>query len=49
MIKQAKFVVSVADASKVPDYGACEIAIAGKSNVGKNFARAGTYALAQLF
>lgn len=36
MIKQAKFVVSVADASKVPDYGACEIAIAGKSNVGKS-------------
>ena len=36
MIKQAKFVVSVADASKVPDYGAYEIAIAGKSNVGKS-------------
>ena len=36
MIKQAKFVVSVADASKVPDYGVPEIAIAGKSNVGKS-------------
>ena len=36
MIKQAKFVTSVADASKMPDFGACEIAIAGKSNVGKS-------------
>ncbi|MDE6060533.1 MAG: ribosome biogenesis GTP-binding protein YihA/YsxC [Clostridia bacterium] len=36
MIKQAKFIISVADASKIPDYGAPEIAIAGKSNVGKS-------------
>ncbi|HCH92635.1 MAG TPA: YihA family ribosome biogenesis GTP-binding protein [Clostridiales bacterium] len=36
MIKQAKFVTSVADASKLPDYGVPEIAIAGKSNVGKS-------------
>ena len=36
MIKQAKFVTSVADASKMPDYGVPEIAIAGKSNVGKS-------------
>ena len=36
MIKQAKFVTSVADAGKLPDFGAPEIAIAGKSNVGKS-------------
>jgi len=36
MIKQAKFVISVADADKIPDYGTPEIAIAGKSNVGKS-------------
>lgn len=36
MIKQAKFVISVADASKIPNYDAPEIAIAGKSNVGKS-------------
>ncbi len=36
MIKQAKFVVSVADGKNIPDYGVCEIAIAGKSNVGKS-------------
>lgn len=36
MIKQAKFVISVADANAIPDYGAPEIAIAGKSNVGKS-------------
>ena len=36
MIKQARFVTSVADASKTPDYGVPEIAIAGKSNVGKS-------------
>ncbi len=36
MIKQAKFTVSVADFHKIPDYGAPEIAIAGKSNVGKS-------------
>ena len=36
MIKQAKFVTSVADASKMPDYGVPEIAIVGKSNVGKS-------------
>lgn len=36
MIKQAKFTVSVADFHKIPNYGAPEIAIAGKSNVGKS-------------
>ncbi len=36
MIKQAEFVISVADADKIPDYGMPEIAIAGKSNVGKS-------------
>lgn len=36
MIKQAKFIISVADADKIPDYCAPEIAIAGKSNVGKS-------------
>lgn len=36
MIKQAKFLISVADADKIPDYCAPEIAIAGKSNVGKS-------------
>lgn len=36
MIKQAKFTVSVADSANIPDYGAPEIAIAGKSNVGKS-------------
>lgn len=36
MIKQAKFVTSVADSKNLPDYGAVEIAIAGKSNVGKS-------------
>lgn len=36
MIKQARFIISVADADKIPDYGAPEIAIAGKSNVGKS-------------
>ena len=36
MIKQAKFVVSVADGRNIQDFGAPEIAIAGKSNVGKS-------------
>ncbi len=36
MIKQAKFVISVADAKNLPTYGCPEIAIAGKSNVGKS-------------
>lgn len=36
MIKQAKFVISVADGCRLPDYNAPEIAIAGKSNVGKS-------------
>lgn len=36
MIKQTEFVISVADADKIPDYGMPEIAIAGKSNVGKS-------------
>ena len=36
MIKQAKFVISVADGKTIQDFGAPEIAIAGKSNVGKS-------------
>ncbi|MBQ3754753.1 MAG: YihA family ribosome biogenesis GTP-binding protein [Clostridia bacterium] len=36
MIKQAKFVVSVADGKNIQDFGVPEIAIAGKSNVGKS-------------
>lgn len=36
MIKQAKFITSVASTSTIPNYGAPEIAIAGKSNVGKS-------------
>ena len=36
MIKQAKFVTSVSDAKNIPDYAVPEIAIAGKSNVGKS-------------
>lgn len=36
MIKQAKFIVSVADGKNIQDFGAPEIAIAGKSNVGKS-------------
>ncbi len=36
MIKQARFVISVADAKNMPDYKVPEIAIAGKSNVGKS-------------
>lgn len=36
MIKQAKFKISVAEAEKIQNYGAPEIAIAGKSNVGKS-------------
>lgn len=36
MIKQARFVTSVANLSQLPDYGVPEIAIAGKSNVGKS-------------
>lgn len=36
MIKQAKFVTSVAASSKLPNFGVPEIAIAGKSNVGKS-------------
>lgn len=35
-IKQCKFVTSVANAKNIADYGAPEIAIAGKSNVGKS-------------
>ena len=35
-IKQCKFVTSVADCRKCEDYGMPEIAIAGKSNVGKS-------------
>ena len=36
MIKQAKFVTSVADGKNIQDFGVPEIAIAGKSNVGKS-------------
>lgn len=36
MIKQADFVISVADGNKIPNYDTPEIAIAGKSNVGKS-------------
>ena len=36
MIKQAKFVISVADGKNIQDFSAPEIAIAGKSNVGKS-------------
>ncbi len=36
IIKKAEFVISVADGGKLPDYGATEIAVAGKSNVGKS-------------
>ena len=36
MIKQAKFVISVADGKNIQDFGVPEIAIAGKSNVGKS-------------
>ena len=34
-IRNAKFLVSVADSRKLPDFGAPEIAFAGKSNAGK--------------
>ncbi len=36
VIKNAKFLISVADPTKIPDYGVPEIAFAGKSNVGKS-------------
>lgn len=36
MIKQAEFIISVADKDKVPDFNTPEIAIVGKSNVGKS-------------
>lgn len=35
-IKSAEFVISVADAEKIPNYEMPDIAIAGKSNVGKS-------------
>lgn len=35
-IKQCKFITSVADSKNINDYGMPEIAIAGKSNVGKS-------------
>lgn len=35
-IKQCRFVTSVADSKNIKDYGMPEIAIAGKSNVGKS-------------
>lgn len=35
-IKKAVFLTSVADSGKLPDFGAPEIAFAGKSNVGKS-------------
>ncbi len=34
IIKNAKFVISVADSDKLPSYDKAEIAVAGKSNVG---------------
>lgn len=36
IIKNAKFVISVADSDKLPSYDKAEIAVAGKSNVGKS-------------
>ena len=36
LIKQSKFLISVANSGKLPEYDAPEIAIAGKSNVGKS-------------
>lgn len=36
LIKNAEFLTSVADSGKLPDFGAPEIAFAGKSNVGKS-------------
>ena len=36
VIKNAEFIVSVADPGKLPDLGVPEIAFAGKSNVGKS-------------
>ena len=36
VIKNAEFIVSVADSGKLPDTGVPEIAFAGKSNVGKS-------------
>ncbi len=36
MIKQAKFITSVAELDKLPDFNCPEIAIVGKSNVGKS-------------
>jgi len=36
IIKQAEFLTSVANEKDIPDYGVPEIAIAGKSNVGKS-------------
>lgn len=35
-VKKAEFVISVAEKSKIPSYGMPEIAVAGKSNVGKS-------------
>lgn len=35
-IKKAKFIISLSNGSNTPDYGKPEIAIAGKSNVGKS-------------
>lgn len=36
LVKKAEFIISVADADKIAEYGLPEIAIAGKSNVGKS-------------
>ena len=36
IIKNAKFVISVADSDKLPSYDKAEISVAGKSNVGKS-------------
>ncbi len=35
-IKSAKFIISVADGGNIPNYDSPEIAVAGKSNVGKS-------------
>lgn len=36
LVKKAEFVISVAESDKIKDYGMPEIAVAGKSNVGKS-------------
>ncbi|MFA5449584.1 MAG: ribosome biogenesis GTP-binding protein YihA/YsxC [Clostridia bacterium] len=36
IVKNSEFIISVADVDKIPDYSAPEIAVAGRSNVGKS-------------